>query len=74
MLDKILLSSDRKLATCYYTDRHAITLSHSEGRVEELVTEFFILPARMIEAGNEVTNVIQLFPVSDTTEEYKEAA
>lgn len=59
MLDKIVLSSDRKTATVI-TDDKTFTLYHSEGKVIDLVNELIIEPIERRERAEETTEVIEI--------------
>lgn len=61
MLDKIIVSSDRKTGRVYY-QTHSVGFYHSEGKVLELIQEIVIQPIlfleRRYECAEEITEVI----------------
>jgi hypothetical protein len=59
MLDKIVLSKDRKTAVVVF-DNKSFTLYHSVGKVMDLIEEIIIQPAELQERCDEITAVINL--------------
>lgn len=58
MLDKIILSRDKKIATIVL-DTHSYSIS-SDGDVMELVQEIVVEPGQRAERSEEITEVIEL--------------
>ena len=63
MLDKIIVSVDRKTALIVF-DTHSVTFTHSEGKVIELVNEILLEPSIKLDdryrSAEEITLVIEL--------------
>ena len=57
MIDRIIISSDRRSATVV-TDTKSYNLYHSEGRVMDLVYDFVLRPVILSEESDVVTEVI----------------
>ena len=64
MITEIAITDCNTTAYIVFSDRPAKSLYHSEGKVDELVHEFFIAPVlrmkRAEEIMNEDTNIIEL--------------
>ena len=68
MLDKIVVSQDRKSATVI-TDEKTYTLYHSDGQVVALVNEFVLEPMARSARMDEDTQIIEIdnqlsFPIA----------
>ena len=60
MLDKVIISQDRRNATITFTDHRSFDVYHSGGKVVELVTELMFIPERRKQSATEDTEVIEM--------------
>jgi len=67
MLDKIVLSKDRKNARVYF-DTHSVGFYHSEGKVEELIFEIVFAPGIRLQERIEENKLRLISSLEDTQE------
>lgn len=65
MLDKIVLSADRKSARVYF-DTHSVGFYHSDGKVVELIWEIVFEPSIRLEAYHKEKEARYLASLEDT--------